>query len=255
MVDAAIKGDLLVDALLPQLEATSASATIRTSLTAKFYYYLCISNASSRRFFLGTLTGLVAARPLAAQTPARASAAATTRDLAWLDEFKGKHKQVFDLGSFGLAEDSPLRLPNNYLNMFRDVYHLDPPDVNVAVGIARTAFPLNASDALWEKYKIGEHWKIKGTDGKPAARNIYLGAESGGPGSSIRALVGRGVVFWQCNIAIMGISNQFAEQTGEPLEKVRAEVVKGLNPWVKVVPAHSMAVGLVQERGFTYMRP
>jgi len=214
-----------------------------------------MSIASSRRLFLGTLTGLVAARQLAAQPPARAAAAATTWDLAWLDEFKGKHKQVFDLGSFALSEDSPLRLPNNYLNMFRDVYHLEPPDVNVAVGIARTAFPINASDALWQKYKVGEHWKIKGADGKPATRNIYLGPESGGPGSSIRALAARGVVFWQCNIALTGISNQFAEQTGEPFEKVRAEIVKGLNPWVKVVPAHSMAVGLVQERGFTYMRP
>ena len=215
-----------------------------------------MSTASSRRLFLGTLTGLIAARPLAAQTPARgAGPATTTWDLAWLDEFKGKHKQVFDLGSLEISEDSPLRLPNNYLNMFRDVYHLEPPDVNVAVGIARTAFPINASDALWQKYKVGEHWKIKGADGKPATRNIYLGPESGGPGSSIRALAARGVVFWQCNIALMGISSQFAEQTGEPFEKVRAEVVKGLNPWVKVVPAHSMAVGLIQERGFTYMRP
>lgn len=252
MVDAAIKGDRVAGAFLPHVEAASASATIRTSLTSKFYYYLCMSNPSSRRLFLGTLTALVAARPLAAQTPARAAA---TWDLAWLDQFKGKHKQVFDLGSFALSEDSPLRLPNNYLNMFRDVYQLEPPDVNVAVGIARTAFPINASDALWQKYTIGERWKIKGADGKPAARNIYLGPESEGPGSSIQALTARGVVFWQCNIALTGISHQLAEQTGEPFEKVRAEVVKGLNPWVKVVPAHSMAVGLVQERGFTYMRP
>src|SRR5262245_59258183 len=212
-------------------------------------------STSSRRLFLGTFAGLVAAAPLRAQTPARPAAAGSGFDLSWLDTFKGKHKQVFDLGSFELTEDTPLRLPNNYLNTFRDVLHAEPPDVNVAVGIARTAFPLNASDALWQKYKIGELWKIKGPDGKPATRNIFLGDESGKSGTTIRALAARGVVFWQCNIAIGGIANQLSHESGEPLEKVRAEVIAGLNPGVKVVPAHSMAVGLAQERGFTYMRP
>ncbi len=74
-------------------------------------------------------------------------------DLTWADQFKGKHKQIFDLGSFDVSEDDPLRLPNNYLNAFRDVYQAEPPDVSVAVGIARAAFPFNASDVLWEKFK------------------------------------------------------------------------------------------------------
>jgi intracellular sulfur oxidation DsrE/DsrF family protein len=212
-------------------------------------------STSSRRLFLGTLTGLMAAAPLRAQTPARPAASASSFDLSWLDTFKGKHKQVFDLGSFELTEDTPLRLPNNYLNTFRDVLHAEPPDVNVAVGIARTAFPLNASDALWQKYKLGELWKIKGPDGKTATRNIFLGDESGKSGTTFRALAARGVVFWQCNIAIGGIANQLSHESGEPFEKVRAEIIAGLNPGVKVVPAHSMAVGLAQERGFTYMRP
>jgi intracellular sulfur oxidation DsrE/DsrF family protein len=212
--------------------------------------------ASSRRLFLGTLTSLVATRPILGQTPARAADGGSPAwDLSWLDSFKGKHKQLFDLGSFVPGEDTPLRLPNNYLNTFRDVYHAEPPEVNVAVGIARTAFPMNASDALWAKYKLGELWKINGPDGKPATRNIFLGQESNGGGSTVRALAARGVVFWQCNIALGGIASQLARETGEPIESVRAELAKGLNPGVKIVPAHSMAVGLAQERGFTYMRP
>src|SRR5262249_5457179 len=170
-------------------------------------------------------------------------------------QFKGKHKQVFDLGSFELTEDTPLRLPNNYFNTFRDVFRAQPPEVNVAVGIARSAFPVNASDALWEKFRLGELWKINGPDGKPATKNLYVGEASGNPGPNIRSLMARGTIFWQCNIALGGIANQLAEKTGMPYDKVRAELVAGLMPGVKVVPAHSMAVGLVQERGFSYMRP
>src|SRR5262245_51223703 len=122
-----------------------------------------MSIAYSRRAFFGTVTGLAALAPIGAQEKSSAW------DLAWLDQFKGKHKQVFDFGAMELGEDSPLRLPNNYLNTFKDVFHLEPPEVNVAVGIAGSAFPINASDALWEKFKIGEEWKINDPQtGKPA---------------------------------------------------------------------------------------
>ena len=210
---------------------------------------------NTRRDFFATLTGLAAAAHTVAAQERDVARGGPGWDLSWLDQFKGKHKQVFDLGSFELGDDSPLRLPNNYLNTFRDVLHAEPPDVNVAVGIARTAFPINASDALWQKYKLGELWKINGADGKPATRNPFLGPASGGAAPMVRSLVARGAVFWQCNIAIGGIASQLARESGTPVDKVRAEIVEGLNPGVKIVPAHSMAVGLAQERGFTYMRP
>ena len=37
--------------------------------------------------------------------------------------------------------------------------------------------------------------------------------------------------------------------------EVRADLVAGLNPGVKLMPSHVMALALAQERGFTYMRP
>jgi hypothetical protein len=203
----------------------------------------------TRRAFFGTVTGLAALAPLAAQEKS------PTWDLSWLDRFKGKHKQVFDLGSAELRDESPLRLANNYLNTLRDVLHAEPPDVNVAVGIARTAFPVNVSDALWEKFALGELWSVRDPEtGKPAVRNPYLGAAGGPAAPMVRSLMARGVVFWQCNIALGGVSSQLAAKTGMPVEKVRAELIAGLNPGVQLVPAHSMATGLVQERGFTYMK-
>lgn len=204
-----------------------------------------------RRTFLTTLTGVAGLTSLGS-----AQAPRTEWDLSWLDQLKGKHKQLFDVGNMDLSEDTPLRMPMNYLDAFRDLYHVEPPEVNVVIGIQRVAFPMNASDAIWDKYQLGERWKIDDPrTGKPATHNIFLGETSGGPGSTVRALQRRGVIFWQCNIALQAVTGQLARATGKPAPEIRAELLAGLNPGVKLVPAHTMLVGLVQERGFTYEKP
>ncbi len=197
---------------------------------------------------LVALDGSVDASP---QAPAR-PAAAGQFDLSWLDTLKGRHKQVYDYGSFDLSDDPrPLRFVRNYLDANRDVFALEPPDVNTAVGISRRAFPVNASDAIWEKYRLGERWKIVDPRTKqPAVRNVFLDAPEG-----VKALQARGTVFWQCNIALGAVVQELAQASGQPPQDVRAELIAGLNPGVRLVPAHVLALGLVQERGFTYMKP
>lgn len=225
---------------------------------------MSLKHHADRRRFLASVTGLAglgavataaAADPATAQTP-RQPAASANWDLSWLDQLKGKHKQLFDVGNMDISQDTPLRMPMNYLDAFRDLYHMEPPDVNVVIGIQRMAFPMNASDALWEKYQLGERWNIKDPQtGKTATRNIFLGQPSGGGGAFVRPLQARGTIFWQCNIALQAVTGQLAQQTGKSLADVRAELVAGLNPGVKLVPAHTLLVGLVQERGFTYEKP
>jgi hypothetical protein len=216
-----------------------------------------MSSTQGRRSFMSvvaSLTGVMAlegrfARAFA-QTPARPAA---RFDLAWLDQFKGQHKQVFDYGSFDLSADArPLRFVRNYLDPHRDVFGLQFPEINTAVGISRPAFPINASDAIWQKYKLGERWNIMDPTTKgPAVRNIYL---SDGD-ASITALQARGTVFWQCNVALGAIVQELAQATKIPAAEVRTELIAGFVPGVKLVPSHVLAVGLVQEKGFTYMKP
>src|SRR6266542_5866908 len=68
-------------------------------------------------------------------------------DMTWLDQMKGQHKQVYDFGSMEFSEDPrALRFCRNFLDTFRDVYKLESPNVNTAVGISGPAFPMNASD-------------------------------------------------------------------------------------------------------------
>ena len=207
-----------------------------------------------RRTFLTTLGGLAALTTITgAQAPAQ-PAVSTPIDITWMDAFKGKHKQVFDLGSFDLSVDSPLRQPVTYFAGHREVSKLEPPDdVNVVIGISHKSFPMNATDALWEKYALGETWKIKDPQtGKPSTRNIFLGASTGAAGSTVRGLQARGVVFWQCNFALGSVSAEIAQATGGKAADIRAELLAGLVPGVKIVPAHTWAIGSVQERGFTY---
>ncbi len=207
-----------------------------------------------RRSFLLTTLGLSALSAAAgAQAPGVAPAGGGT-DISWFDAFKGKHKHVFDLGSFDLSVDSPLRQPVTYMAAHREISKLEPPnDINVLVAISHKAFPMNAGDALWEQYKLGEVWGIKdASTGKPAVRNVFLGPAAGASGATVRGLQGRGVVFWQCNFALGAVASELAEKTGKKSQDVRAELLAGLNAGVRIVPAHTWAIGYAQERGFTY---
>jgi hypothetical protein len=210
-----------------------------------------------RRSFISavaSLAGVAAAQSSAAQgvsqTPNRPQG---SWDLSWLDQLKGAHKQLYDLGSHDLASDPrPLRFARNFLDTFRDVYRLEFPDINTAVGISGPAFPMNASDRLWAKYRLGERSKIVDPMTKqPAVRNLFLD----GPDISVKAMQARGAVFWQCNVALGVVAQQLAAATQMPVEDVRADLVAGLNPGVRLMPSHVMALALAQEHGFTYMKP
>ena len=215
-----------------------------------------MSSVHGRRSFvsiLASFAGLAAVHSpddAAAQAP---PASAGPFDMGWLDQMKGQHKQVYDLGSYNLSEDQrPLRFCRNFLDTFRDVYKLESPNINTAVGISGPAFPMNASDRLWEKYKLGERSKVLDPMTKqPSVRNIFL---EGGE-ISIKAMQARGTIFWQCNVALGNVAQQLADAFKMPVAEVRADLIAGLNPGVKLMPSHVMALALVQERGFTYMKP
>jgi hypothetical protein len=214
----------------------------------------------SRRSFLGVLSAIAGTAVLPAG--ARASAPYSRRplppteewDLSWLDQLKGKHKQVFDLGV------PELKSVANYLRAFREVYRLEHPQVNAVVGIAYQAYPINAADALWAKYELGARWKINdAVTGKPATRNIFIEPAAGASDSvreyAVRALKSRGAIFWQCNNALNRVVDELSRDTKQSFDAVRAELVAGLLPGVKLVPAHTMLIGLAQEHGCTYEKP
>jgi len=207
----------------------------------------------NRRSFVSVLASLAGLTALDSQASAQGPSrpASGQWDLGWFDAFKGQHKQMYDYGTWDLGEDNrPLRFVKNYLDTYRDVFGLQSPDVNTAVGISR-AIAINLSDAVWLKYKIGERYKIVDPATKqPAVRNIFL---SDGD-LSVKAMQARGAAVWQCNVALGLVAQQLAQASGIPVADVRGELIAGLNPGVHLVPSHVMAIGIAQEHGFTYVK-
>jgi hypothetical protein len=215
----------------------------------------------NRRSFLAQLTGLVSASGVlvvgrsatAGATPAAAAQAAGRKwDTTWLDSFKGRHKQVYDLIWHTLRPNT-LNPPMNYLEAHKELSGLEFPDVNIAIGANSSCFPIMASDALWAKFKLGERYSIKDpATGQPATKNVYLGPATGGSGAGVRSLQARGALFMMCNNALLSTASEWSREVGTPAQELHAELIAGLNPGVKVVPALTWAVGALQERGFTY---
>ena len=218
---------------------------------------------TDRRSFLSRVSSLSAMAIFSPTvlTQEKSPEAAAPWDLSWMDAMKGKHKQVFDLGGLTwegrdvLAGETPLRVPKNWFNAHKEVYALESASLSGVVGIASSGFPINASDAIWAKYSLGEKWKIKdSTTGTWSVRNLFSDPkrEYTDQVSTTEALKSRGVVFWQCNNALNGVVRMLAGAMNMKVEAVREELVAGLMPGVRIVPAHTMALGLLQERGFTY---
>lgn len=213
-----------------------------------------------RRSFLGSL-GAISGLALFSKAdkleamPSRIVSSSSQWDLSWLNGFKGKHKQLFDFGDADISEESHLVVVRNWLNAHKEVFGLESPEVNTIVGIAGHAYPLNASDSVWENYPIGERWKIKDPRTNAwAKRNVYNEPDPKTPKGSfdISTIRSRGTVFWQCNNAFGGVVSELARATGKPVTTVRADLLAGMMPGVRLVPAHTMLVGLSQEHGFSY---
>lgn len=210
-----------------------------------------------RRSFISvvaSLAGVAAIQASGTEASAQSLPLVTGQfDMSWLDQMKGQHKQVYDFGSQEFSDDPrALRFCRNFLDTFRDTYKLEFPNINTAVGISGPAFPMNAADRLWAKYKLGERSKIMDPETKqPAIRNVLLD----GSDISVKAMQARGTVFWQCNVALGQVAGQLAQATGMPVAEVRADLTAGLVPGVRLVPSHVMALALVQQRGFSYMKP
>jgi hypothetical protein len=208
------------------------------------------SGMERRGFLARAAAGLAALSVTPDVSSASAPAAQGGWDMSWLDGLTGKHKQVFDL-----SDANNLRVIRNWLDAYEEVYGLKSPQVNAVIGITRGAFTANASDALYRKFPIGELWKVTDPEtGKPALRNLYLdgGRTPKEQGATVRGLQARGTIFWQCNKALQAVAAMVGEAVKRPEPEVYQELRAGLNPGVIVVPAHTMLLGLCQERGCSY---
>ena len=221
---------------------------------------------TNRRGFLGsiaagtTMAGLapiLSPLHLNAKDPYSVALPAEDPD-EWFKQIKGKHRMVFDVTQpNGLY---PFAWPRVFLNT--NIQTGTPENQQSVVVVLRNkAIPYAFEDRLWEKYKLGEQFKIDDPATKaPSLRNPFWRPKPGDykvPGIGnvaigINELQHSGIMFCVCDTALTVQSSVSAQQMNLDPVKVKNDWVSGILPDVQVVPSGVWAVGRAQEHGCAY---
>ena len=169
-----------------------------------------------------------------ATTPVRAKSAATPSDGPdWPGVLKGRHRQVVD--AYDANAGFPLAFAYSFL-----VPHGPPSASSVAatavVVLRHGAFPIALGSEMWQKYKIGELFKILDPETKaPAVKNPFLHPKPGVlvvDDMAIDRLLANGTVIGGCNLALHVQSKMLAGNAGVSAD----EAAKGMGR--KCDPGH-----------------
>ena len=178
---------------------------------------------------------------------------------AWLDQLKGKHRQLFDVPE--PEGGTALRHLRNYLDAWRNAFGVGERDVSVVVTLYARTTPLGLQDAMWEKYQLGAALSITDpTTNAPLVRNWFAHAKPGDPvadgepGTSMETLQQRGVVFALCNNALTRWAARLAKSGMGAAADVHADLVAHALPGVVIVPDVLVTMTKAHERGFAYVR-
>jgi len=205
-------------------------------------------DVAPRRTFFGHLGGVVAfgiaslvSRPAAAQAPAT-----LTDGPNWPGTLQGRHKQVVD--AFEPNSGFPLAFAYTFL--------LPNQSATAVVVLRHGAFPIALEHAMWEKYRIGDTFKIIDPETKaPAKKNPFLRPKAGVlvvDDMALDRLLARGVVFGACNVALQVQSKMLAGNAGVSAEDAAREWTANVVAGVTVIPSGTWGVNRAQEAGCTY---
>jgi len=201
-----------------------------------------------RRSFLARIGGAaVLAVGALASTRSQAQAPVARSDGPdWPGVLSGRHRQVVDAyeanSGFPLAFAFTFLMPNE--------------SASAVVILRHGAFPIALNDAMWEKYKIGEAFKIADPETKaPAKKNPYLRPKPGVlvvDDMAVDRLLARGVIFGACNVALTVQSKMLAPNAGVGADEAAREWAANIIPGITVIPSGTWGVNRAQEAGCTY---
>jgi hypothetical protein len=207
-----------------------------------------IKDLAPRRSFFGHLGGAVVLG-LAGLVPKslHAQAPAVRPDGPnWPGTLQSRHRQVVDAyeanSGFPLAFAYTFLLPNE--------------SATAVVVLRHGAFPIALSHATWEKYKIGESFKIIDPETKaPAVKNPFLRPKAGVlpiDDMALDRLLAKGVIFGACNVALQVQSKMLAGNAGVSAEDAAKEWAANVVPGITIIPSGTWGVNRAQEGGCSY---
>ena len=196
-----------------------------------------------RRFGGAVALGLAAfaPKPLYAQTKVEDVDGAN-----WPGTLPGRHRQVVD--AFAMNDGFPLAFAWTFL--------VPNKSATAVVVLRHGAFPIALGNAMWEKYKIGESFKITDPETKaPAVKNPFLHPKPGvllAEDMALDRLLANGTVFGACNIALLVQSKMLAGNAGVSADEAAKEWAANIVPGITVIPSGTWGVNRAQEGGCTY---
>ena len=203
-------------------------------------------DVTHRRSFFGRLAGLSALGLFGIAATAARAQPAQGDGPDWPGKLPGRHKQVFDI--IAINDGFPLGFVNNFIT---------PNQSATAVMIFRhQGLPYGLNSAMWEKYKVGETFKIMDPETKAVAvKNPWWEPKPGvlgNPDAALDRLIARGSVVGVCGVALRGQSRRLASNAGVSPDDAFKEMAANLLPGATVVLSGTWAVNRAQEAGCTY---
>lgn len=216
---------------------------------------------NSRRRFIGAIalgatasTLSVLTNPIYAETEAFQI---KTMDDAeeWFNKVKGSHRIVYD-GSTP-NETMPIVWTWAYYMTNNGTGTADD-DMTAVTVLRHEGIPYALEDRLWEKYKLGEIFKVNDhKTGAPSLRNtVYEPQEGDLPApfiDGLKRMQERGAMFCVCNLAITVYSQAIAKKMSMDDKEVYNDFVSGILPGIQLVPSGVWALGRAQEHGCGYI--
>lgn len=207
------------------------------------------SREVTRRNFLSDLavgaTGAVALTALtsdlaeAAEVVPAASAAAEW-DLTWIDRLTGKYRTVFDAPE--INEGMVFTNASVFQMGFKEVYNATDADMQAVIVLRHRGVVMAFNDAMWEKYGIGEEYKVANAEKKNPWTN------------EMASLKGRGAMFLACNLAASRRAREFAAKMKLDPEEVKKDLYANFIPGVIVQTSGVFATIRAQQAGCSFMK-
>ena len=234
------------------------------------------SVSTSRRGFLGQAAIGVAAA-LVATAPAESQIVWTEKEWKFpeFDPILHSKRRIRLVAECNVIEGGEVvGALRNALNAMHYGFGAPMSEIQVVAALHGAANLMNYDDFIWQKYKVGEWFKIEDPDtGKPAVRNIFYPSKAGtslhytstdpnDPGSaemdtSIQGLQARGVTFLSCHMATEFQARALIKRfslTAKP-EEIVHEMLAHTVPGVIVVPGVVGTVTMLQSVGhYSYLK-
>jgi intracellular sulfur oxidation DsrE/DsrF family protein len=196
-----------------------------------------------RRFGGAMALGLagLASKPLHAQ-----NSSAGAEGPSWPGTLPGRHRQLVD--AYSTNAGFPLAFAYTFL--------VTNESATAVVVLRHEAFPIALGNAVWEKYKIGESFKIIDPETKaPATKNPFLRPKAGVllvDDIAVDKLLAKGVAFGACNVALRVQSKMLAGNAGVSAEDAAKEWAANVISGITIIPSGTWGVNRAQEAGCTY---